>query len=249
MSILDRIDGHLLEKLKTDELQVEKIRLERAEEFKISEMTKLSDRKKELFNQGFQASDAERRVLAGKIQAIDKKLKTQHLQLKDISGKIPLLNHLIFLVENRQVLEKKGLWEQIASMTKAELLDFITRVSRGEQRTRTGDRIRTRCIVNVKTGPGPGFPEIVDANYPGHALRGATGRLLMSGWCKYRPPFTALGEDLGTWEITAPDWLKVQFDAGYVGWCSADQLEWMGEEIDEETQKLMDIWSGTKEEE
>ena len=70
-----------------------------------------------------------------------------------------------------------------------------------------GDRVRTTANLNIRTGPG-GYPEISDSDYPGYASIGSTGTVLDG-------PVSAGGYT----------WWKVQFDAGYTGWCVDNWLE------------------------
>ena len=71
-----------------------------------------------------------------------------------------------------------------------------------------GDRVGTTANLNVRTGPGTGFPEIDDLDYPGVAPSGAIGTVLDG-------------------PISANDfiWWRVQFDDGYTGWCAENWLE------------------------
>ena len=59
MNILEKIKGNPFEKLKKDDITAERIRLEREEKLKISEVERLSQQKKELFDKGFDATDGE----------------------------------------------------------------------------------------------------------------------------------------------------------------------------------------------
>ena len=133
MGISDRIKGNPFEKLKKDNLTAERIRLERDEKLKIGAVGKNSARKKELFTKGFQVGEAERRALARQIQQLDQKIKLDNIQLKRSSDKICLVDNLIFIHDNKAVLERKGLIHNLLKMPKSKLDDFLAKVNVKDQ--------------------------------------------------------------------------------------------------------------------
>ena len=133
MGIIDRIKGNPFEKLKKDDLTGERIRLERDEKLKIGEVTKLSNQKKDLFNKGFQASEAERRAMARQIQQLDQKIKLDNIQLKRTSDQIRVVDNLIFIHDNKQMLERQGLMSNLLKMSKSKLDDFLAKVNVKDQ--------------------------------------------------------------------------------------------------------------------
>jgi len=133
MGIIDRIKGNPFEKLKKDDLTAERIRLERAEKLKIAEVEKLSGRKKELFNKGFQASEGERRAIARQIQQLDQKIKLANIHLKRTSDQIRVVDNLVFIHENKQMLERAGLMKKILKMPKSKLDEFLAQVNVKDQ--------------------------------------------------------------------------------------------------------------------
>ncbi len=133
MGIIDRIKGNPFEKLKKDDLTAERIRLERDEKLKIAEVEKLSAQKKELFNKGFQSSEAERRTMARQIQQFDQKIKLDSIQLKRTSDQIRVVDNLIFIHDNKQVLEREGLMKNLLKMPKSKLDEFLAKVNVKDQ--------------------------------------------------------------------------------------------------------------------
>ena len=131
MGFIDRIKGNPFEKLKKDDLTAERIRLERTEKLKIAEVEKLSTRKKNLFDKGFQAGESERRTLARQMQQLDQKLKLENISLKKISDQIRVVDNLVFINENKAKNNQAGLMNKLNKMPKFE-------------------HIVTRCIINVK---------------------------------------------------------------------------------------------------
>lgn len=135
MGIIDRIRGNPFEKLKKDDLTGERIRLEREERLKIAEVEKLSARKKELFDKGFQASEGERRSFARQIQQLDQKVKLDNIQLKRTSDQIRVVDNLIFIHDNKRSLEDNGLMNRLLKMSKSKLDDFLAQVNVEDQIT------------------------------------------------------------------------------------------------------------------
>ncbi|MCH8987455.1 MAG: hypothetical protein IIA92_01440, partial [Chloroflexi bacterium] len=69
-------------------------------------------------------------------------------------------------------------------------------------------RVRTTANLNVRTGPGTSYPEISGNGYPGYAPSGTAGTVIS-----------------GPTSSDGFVWWRVQFDAGYTGWCADNWLE------------------------
>lgn len=135
MGIIDRIKGNPFEKLKKDDLTAERIRLERSERLKIAEVEKLAARKKDFFNKGFQVGEAEKRTLARQIQQLDQKVKLDNIHLKKISDQIRVVDNLIFIHENKSMLDRAGLMTKLLKMPKGKLDEFLAQVNVKDQIT------------------------------------------------------------------------------------------------------------------
>ena len=109
MGIIDRIRGNPFEKLKKDDLTAERIRLERTEKLKIAEVERLSKQKKAAFDKGFDASEGERRTLARQMQQLDQKIKLENIGLKKLSDQVRVVDNLIFIHDNKAMLDRSGL--------------------------------------------------------------------------------------------------------------------------------------------
>jgi len=133
MGIIDRIKGNPFEKLKKDELTAERIRLERDEKLKIGEVERLSSQKKNFFDKGFKVSESERRTIARQMQQLDQKLKLENINLKHISDEIRVVDNLVFIQENKAMLERKGLMSKLIKMPKSKLDEFLARVNVKDQ--------------------------------------------------------------------------------------------------------------------
>lgn len=88
-------------------------------------MDTLSSRKKKLFKQGFEASEAARRGLAYEIKQIDRKIKLESLTFKDIMNDMQVVDDLIFINQSLQRLNRKDLMSKIRKMGKSQLSDFL----------------------------------------------------------------------------------------------------------------------------
>ncbi|MFQ5975841.1 MAG: hypothetical protein ACE5J5_05975 [Candidatus Hydrothermarchaeales archaeon] len=135
MGILDKIKGNPFEKLKKDDLTAERIRIEREEKLKIAEVNKLSQQKKELFNKGFDSSEAERRTLSRQIQQLDQKIKLNNIHLKKISDQVRVVDNMIFIHENKRMIESAGLMNRLMKMPKSKLDEFLAQVNIKDQVT------------------------------------------------------------------------------------------------------------------
>ncbi|MFC1926709.1 hypothetical protein ACFLWV_03035 [Chloroflexota bacterium] len=133
MGIIDRIKGNPFDKLKKDDLTAERIRLERSEKLKIAEAERLSAQKKSLFDKGFQVSEAEKRTLARQIQQLDQKIKLENINLKKISDQIRAVDNLVFIQENKNMLDSSGLMNKLHKLPKSKLEDFLARVNVKDQ--------------------------------------------------------------------------------------------------------------------
>lgn len=72
---------------------------------------------------------------------------------------------------------------------------------------RTGDRVKVAQAVNVRTGPGVENPKVSHVNYRDVAPAGVQGKIVGG-------PERAGGYV----------WWRVEFEAGYTGWCIEDAL-------------------------
>ena len=91
----------------------------------------------------------------------------------------------------------------------ASMLGTLPSIARAAGKFNIGDTVEVTANLNVRTGPGTGYPEITDPDYPGYAPKGTIGKIL-SG------PSSADGYI----------WWRVDFGPGlYSGWSVEDGLE------------------------
>ena len=133
MAFLDKIKGNPFERVKKEELTAERIRLERTEKLKIAEVEKLAEQKKTFFNKGFDSGESERRTLARKIQQLDHKIKLGNIHLKKVSDQIRVIDNMIFIQENKRMLEEKGLTSKLLKMPSTKLDEYLSKVNIEQQ--------------------------------------------------------------------------------------------------------------------
>jgi len=129
MGIIDRIRGNPFSNLKKDQLTEEKIKLERRERLLSGEMRDNAEKQKYLIADGFGKSDTEKRILARKIDQLDKKVKLKNIQLKRLSDQIKIVDNLVFVLENQESLKKSGLMTSISKVPKSKLENFLGKVN------------------------------------------------------------------------------------------------------------------------
>jgi len=133
---LQNIKGNPFEKLNKEEINEEKIRLEREEKLKQQEVDKLSRQKKELFDKGFNVTKTEQRSLARKIKQLDRKIKMHTDHLDKLSKNIMVCDNLQFIQENQEMLNKFGLISKINSLPKSKLDEWLASVNVSDQVSR-----------------------------------------------------------------------------------------------------------------
>lgn len=118
-----------LEQINADELFAEKIRLEREEELKTAEVEKLAEKKKELFQKGFNATKAEQRSLARKIKETDRDVKLKEKHLQTMNKQILAVNNMQFIHEQKKLLKSSGVMSKLTNLPPTELNKFLSEIN------------------------------------------------------------------------------------------------------------------------
>ena len=129
MGIIDRIRGNPFDRLKLDQLGVEKIKLDRRERLVIGDIRTLSGKQKLLIKSGFGKDISEQRVLARQIDQADKQVKLKNIQLKRLSEEIKVVDNFIFVQENREFLEDSGFMKVITKIPKNKLSEYLGQIN------------------------------------------------------------------------------------------------------------------------
>lgn len=118
-----------LEQINADELFTEKIRLEREGKLKTAEVEKLAEKKKELFQKGFNATKAEQRSLARKIKETDRDVKLKEKHLQTMNKQILAVNNMQFIHEQKKLLESSGVMSKLTNLPPTELNKFLSKIN------------------------------------------------------------------------------------------------------------------------
>jgi hypothetical protein len=131
MGLMDKLlkNKNPLKNLNIKELEVEKIRLEREEKLKTADVIKLAQQKKQLFEKGFNVTKAEQRTIARKIKETDRKIKLAERHLKTISSQILAANNMIYIHEQKDLLESTGIMSTISKMSQKDLNKVLGEVN------------------------------------------------------------------------------------------------------------------------
>jgi len=129
MGIISRIRGNPFDRLKLDQLGVERIKLERRERLVIGDIRTLSGKQKLLLKSGFGKDISEQRVLARQIDQADKQVKLKNIQLKRLSEEIKVVDNFIFVQENREFLEDSGFMKVITKIPKNKLSEYLGQIN------------------------------------------------------------------------------------------------------------------------
>ena len=131
MGLMDKLlkNKNPLKNLNVKELEVEKIRLEREEKLKTADVTKLAQQKKQLFEKGFNVTKAEQRTVARKIKETDRKMKLAERHLRTISSQILAANNMIYIHEQKDILESTGIMSTISKMSQKDLNKVLGEVN------------------------------------------------------------------------------------------------------------------------
>lgn len=131
MGLMDKLlkNKNPLKNLNIKELEVEKIRLEREEKLKTADVTKQAQQKKQLFEKGFNVTKAEQRTIARKIKETDRKMKLAERHLRTISSQILAANNMIYINEQKDLLESTGIMSTISKMSQKDLNKVLGEVN------------------------------------------------------------------------------------------------------------------------
>ncbi|MFP6868377.1 MAG: hypothetical protein VCE91_03355, partial [Nitrospinota bacterium] len=111
------------------EVNVEKIKLERREKLVTNETLQLEQSLKNILKSGRGKGPAEMLIIARKFDEGEKQLALKNMQLRKMSTQIKMLNQLKFMQENRAQMEETGLMKKITEMPADDLEQFLEQSS------------------------------------------------------------------------------------------------------------------------
>ena len=117
-----------IEKVKVEDLEKEKLKVDNHILLISKEIEKLEKEKKELFRQGIGKSDIEKLLLAEKIKELDAEVRMKIREYRRLMKQRRALSNLIRLKKWEKQLKEKGIWEKIKSIEPDKLMQMLTEV-------------------------------------------------------------------------------------------------------------------------
>jgi len=117
-----------IEKVKIEELEKEKLKIDNRILLVSKEIEKLEKEKKDLFRQGIGKSDIEKLLLAEKIKELDAEVRMKIREYRRLMKQRRALSNLIRLKRWEKQLKEKGIWERIKSIEPDRLMQMLTEV-------------------------------------------------------------------------------------------------------------------------
>ena len=115
-----------IEKLTTNQLEDEKIRLQTIQEGFISEVKQLENKKRTLFEEGRKKKSAlEKQAIAVQIKQVDDEAKDVFKASNIISRQILVTGKLAQIKKREKLLKSEGLWGMISSVEPEQLEKFM----------------------------------------------------------------------------------------------------------------------------
>ena len=125
--IFSRNRTNWLEKLKSDDLRIEKRKLELGTERVAKEVKDLEKEKTKLFNEGVGKPFLEKRMLAQKIKELDVKAKMKYIEFDRVQKMSRAIFNLTTVLKRREQLKEKGLWQKLQALTPDQLLTELSK--------------------------------------------------------------------------------------------------------------------------
>ena len=134
--------GNTLNRLKSEDLRGERVRLQVQEQTLTKRLRELDAQKGKLFKNAVSAggTKAEDRIAARQIHSLRAKQNDLERQAEDISNKLMALDRLTRMKERQQSLEEKGVWAKVSEMDIEDLNEALLgkNVEDQEQRNLVG---------------------------------------------------------------------------------------------------------------
>ncbi len=117
-----------IDKVKVDELEKERIRIEARANMVLRQIERLEAEKERLYNYGKNVSEGEQIMLAEKIKNIEDEIATKQQEYSDLLRQRQALVNLIRLKNFEAQLKRKGIWEKLKKADPEKLLDVLAEV-------------------------------------------------------------------------------------------------------------------------
>lgn len=123
----DRRKNHPLEKLRKEDLVVERTHQEKEEKQKIAEINRLDEDKKKLEKDNGNISN---------IKKLDQKILKLNGHLEKIRSHIRIIDNLIFIQDNKKLLENEKVMSKLTNLTKSRLDEFLGKFDLKDKKAR-----------------------------------------------------------------------------------------------------------------
>jgi len=128
-SLLDRIKGNPIEKLKPRELREEEIRLRTHCERVRKEIDDNEKEKKKKFRDGVGADLFKKKMLAQEMQSLDMEAKLKLRNFSTANRQLRFIKNLLIVKNYEKQLREKGMWKKLSSLPTEKLETFLIRTS------------------------------------------------------------------------------------------------------------------------
>lgn len=117
-----------LDKIKIDDLEIEKRKLELEVEGFIKEVKTIDNKKIKLFNEGKGKSMLEKRMIAEKLKELDVEGMMKYVEFDKKQKMSRALFNIINVLKRREGLSQKGLWQKLQKLTPDQLLTELSKI-------------------------------------------------------------------------------------------------------------------------
>lgn len=128
MSILDKIKGNPLDKMKVRELRSEEIRLKNRMDQIRKEIDKNEKEKKKIFQQGVGADPIRKKMLAQDMVGLDLEAKLKLKNFATARRQLMFTKNLLIIKNYEKDLKNIGVWKKITAIPKENLESFLIKV-------------------------------------------------------------------------------------------------------------------------
>ena len=125
MSLLDKIKGNPLEKIKVKDLRMEDIKLNNRVKQLNKSIDKCENEKKKLFKQGIGASNIRKRMIAQDMVGLDMEAKLNLQNFVRARKKLMWIKNLLIVKKHEKGLKNSGIWKKITSYNNEQLENYL----------------------------------------------------------------------------------------------------------------------------
>jgi hypothetical protein len=129
MSILEKIIGTPVDRVKLKDLQTEEMRLQNHIEIGRKEIQKLDKKKKDLFKQGVGADLIKKKMLTQEIKHLDMQSQMKIKQFMIMHKQYMFVSNLVIMKKFEKELKQTPIWKKITNIEPAQFENSLIRVN------------------------------------------------------------------------------------------------------------------------